>query len=433
MTTSHRPYPRPTVALVMGSFPSNTTFLLNKFLGLLAGEWGVALCCDDTPVGAARQSPVFRGSPEVRKHTHLARPPQSRLRALLSLPATLLATAATSPWRTWRYLRAGYRRFGADILRRFLYDAPLIRLNPSIVHFEFGPLAVGRMHLRELLGCSIVVSFRGYDLNFVGLERENYYAEVWASADALHLLGDDLWRRARRRGCPADKPHALIPPAIDTGFFDPGERPAGAVAGRGDRELRVLSVGRLVWKKGYEHALQAMALLATEGVRFEYRIVGDGDFVDAVGFARRQLELGESVVLVGGQTPAQVKEQMLWADVLLHPAVSEGFCNSVIEAQAMRLPVVCTDADGLAENVLDGETGFVVPRRDHRALAARLAQLAGDPALRHALGAAGRRRAVGHFQLADQILAFERLYHNVLQARTAPGDFPRGVPSDDES
>jgi len=120
------------------------------------------------------------------------------------------------------------------------------------------------------------------------------------------------------------------------------------------------------------------------------------------------------VHLLGPMPPPAVKEKMLWADTFLHAAASEGFCNAVLEAQAMRLPVVCSDADGLAENVADGQTGFVVPRRDPDAMAAKLKLLAGDYALRQRLGEAGRQRVSTHFQLADQIAAFEKFYEQVL-------------------
>ena len=105
---------------------------------------------------------------------------------------------------------------------------------------------------------------------------------------------------------------------------------------------------------------------------------------------------------------------MLWADVFLHAAVSEGFCNAVIEAQAMKLPVVCTDADGLPENVCEGETGFVVPRRDPEAMALGLSRLAADPSLRERMGRAGRRRVEKHFRIEDQIVAFDRAYARLL-------------------
>jgi glycosyltransferase involved in cell wall biosynthesis len=94
--------------------------------------------------------------------------------------------------------------------------------------------------------------------------------------------------------------------------------------------------------------------------------------------------------------------------------VSEGFGNAVIEAQAMRLPVVCTDADGLAENVVHGETGIVVHRREPRQLSDALARLAVEPDLRQRMGAAGRARALSRFRIADQIAAFSALYERVV-------------------
>ena len=149
-------------------------------------------------------------------------------------------------------IRRGRERFGWDTLRRIYLDAKVLNLSPEIVHFEFGTLAVGKTYLKELLGCRLSVGFRGFDLNFAGLDDPRYYEEVFREADLIHCLGEDLWRRAVQRGCPPDKEHVLIPPAIDVALFDPDERPPAHVAGTADRPLRILSVGRLEWKKGYE-------------------------------------------------------------------------------------------------------------------------------------------------------------------------------------
>jgi colanic acid/amylovoran biosynthesis glycosyltransferase len=76
----------------------------------------------------------------------------------------------------------------------------------------------------------------------------------------------------------------------------------------------------------------------------------------------------------------------------------------------MMLPVVCTDAGGLPENVVQGKTGIIVPRRDAAALGDALARLAGDPALRSQMGSAGRSRVSSEFLLRNQIAAFGALY-----------------------
>ena len=155
--------------------------------------------------------------------------------------------------------------------------------------------------------------------------------------------------------------------------------------------------------------------------------MGDGDYFPAVAFMRRQLGL-EGVVEVLGALPREdVRQEMQSADVLLHAAVSEGFCNAVIEAQSMELPVVCTDADGLRENVADGATGFVVPRRDPEALAAKLEVLARDPALRQRMGKAGRKRVLENFQLSDQLDRLEDFYRQVLNGVRADSGREEGA------
>jgi colanic acid/amylovoran biosynthesis glycosyltransferase len=144
-----------------------------------------------------------------------------------------------------------------------------------------------------------------------------------------------------------------------------------------------------------------------------YRIVGAGDYSEAVYFCRHQLDLDECVTIVGALSPVEVRSELEWADVFLHAATSEGYCNAVMESQAMGVPVVCTDADGLAENVENGTTGFVVPRRDPKALAEKLHEIASNDELRLAMGRRGCERVQKHFRLSDQINAFEKFYQTV--------------------
>jgi colanic acid/amylovoran biosynthesis glycosyltransferase len=107
------------------------------------------------------------------------------------------------------------------------------------------------------------------------------------------------------------------------------------------------------------------------------------------------------------------------ADVLLHAATSEGFCYVAVEAQAMQLPVVTSDADGLPENVADGVTGRVVARRDPQALCDALAELAADRELRRKLGRAGRERVLREFTVDREITEFEDFYRRVLARKRA--------------
>jgi colanic acid/amylovoran biosynthesis glycosyltransferase len=398
--------PSPRIVMVLHSFPADSPFLWQKFKGLAGKNPNFHMACLE------REKPVSSAdATEYRNRIHFGWA-AGKAAAIFLFPLVLIHVFLKNPkavlrFAAWRGVPCGLHKF-----KLFYRDAMLMALNPDILHFEFGALAADRVYLKEILRCRIVVSFRGYDLNYAGLDRPDYYREVWEKADALHLLGEDLWKRAQERGCPSGKKHMLIPPAISLGHFKPRPRLHKA-AGTPERPLKILSVGRLVWKKGYEYGLEAVKLLKEQGIRCDYEIAGGGDFLEGIAFARHQLGLDDTVKLAGSKTPAEIEALMQDADVFLHPAVSEGFSNAVIEAQAMQLPVVCTDADGLPENVADGKTGFVVPRRDPKALAEKIRLLCKDPELRKEFGLQGRKRVETLFKIEDQIEAFERLYRSL--------------------
>lgn len=395
------------IVLVVRSFPKvSTTFILNKVIGLRAQGVDVHVVCWTSHAAAwARMPGDVAADSDLRRRIHLV-PSLDRPMAALDLVRLAAQRGAGRPRR--------HERGVATLLRV---------LEPDLVHFEFGSVAATCLTSSDLArglldGVPIVASFRGHDLNCVGLDRPGFYDRVWERADAVHCLGNDLWLRAQRRGCPSTKRHVLIPPAVDCAQFRPLSRPPELIGTRG-RPMRLLSVGRLHWKKGYRHGLAATRLLQDHGVVVDHCIIGDGPDRDEVRACARALGLDGSVRFMGAQPRAQVIEALQWADVFVHSSVSEGFCNAVMEAQAMELPVVCTDADGLGENVADGETGFVVARRDEAAMADALIKLAGDLGLRLTMGATGRRRVAAQFRPEDQIEAFTDLYDSVITGSSA--------------
>lgn len=399
------------IVMVLNSFPKlSETFIVNKFLGLLQKNWDVQVVCAESNLSEWKKFPELDSNSQAHQRVRVSWLHRPLWLAITLMPVSLIRCLFGSPRAALRYLFRGWKMFGFDILRRLYLDAEIILLKPDLIHFEFGALAPERMYLKDLLGCKILVSFRGYDLNFSGLNDPDFYQAVWNQADALHVLGQDLWRRALARGCPPNKMHVVIPPALS------GETLLNAIerSENPDKPIQILSVGRLEWKKGYEYAMQSIRILLDMGVNCRLRIIGEGSAFEMLVFASRHLKLSNHVEFLGALKHDQVLEQMRVADIFLHSAVSEGFCNAVLEAQAMQIPVVSSDADGLSENIKDGETGFIVPRRNPQMAADKLALLANDPALRRKMGEAGRRRALQYFQLEEQIQRFEEIYSQLL-------------------
>lgn len=399
------------VVLVVPEFPqASETFVAAKFAGLLERGWDVHVACLDSRRANWQLFPELRANRSLRRRVHVAWPLRPRWLAAALTPFACIRCLLGNPSAFSRWLRQGV---GSRQLNRLYVDAEIFCLRPDIVHFEFGALASTRVDLGEILGCRIVVSFRGYDLNVVGLDEPRYYDQVWRHASALHFLGRDLYEKAAQRGWAADTPHMFIPPAVDTGRFRPRSWVDTQVCGAPDRPLRILSVGRLDWRKGYEYAATALGILSARGIACTWRVVGSGPYLECIAFSAHQSGVRDATRFLGHLPPDGVRSEMAQADVFLHPAVSEGFCNAVLEAQASGLPVVCSDAGGLPENVQDGVTGFVTPRRDAVAVADALARLAADPVLRERMGEAASTRVQRSFELGQLIARFEELYGSV--------------------
>jgi glycosyltransferase involved in cell wall biosynthesis len=158
--------------------------------------------------------------------------------------------------------------------------------------------------------------------------------------------------------------------------------------------LRVLGVGRLVAKKGFDTLVDACALLRERGVPFEARIVGQDD-KDGVALRAHIAERGVPVALPGPVGPAELLAEYRRADALcmpsrLLPNDRDGIPNVLVEAMAAGTPVVATGVSGIPELVADGVNGLLVPPDDPAALADALVRVHADRALAARLTANGR-------------------------------------------
>ena len=159
----------------------------------------------------------------------------------------------------------------------------------------------------------------------------------------------------------------------------------------------VIGVSRLVRHKGWPELLQAVSAAPANCVLWVVgeRLASDHGEDLEPHFERAGTVLGPRLVRLGYRT--DVARLLAAADVFCLPSHFEGLPMSVIEAMLAGLPVVATDIRGPREQVVDGATGLLVPPAAVPPLAAALARLAADPALRAAMGEAGRARALDLF------------------------------------
>lgn len=231
--------------------------------------------------------------------------------------------------------------------------------------------------------------------------------------DTLVAVSESAAEAARERGDAGRAPLEIISPGIDVPSEDAVE---AARAARAALPHPVVAyVGRLENEKGLPVLLCAAELVRRELRDCRFVIAGAGGVEGELREFASGLGLDGAIEWTGEVSDPQ--EVYARAHVLAHPAAGEGFGLAVAEAMASGLPVVGVDSGGIAELVVDGVTGHLVPAEDPGALAKAILQLLRDPAGAVELGRAARERAVEHYGSARTVERTLRLYERITGAR----------------
>jgi len=234
--------------------------------------------------------------------------------------------------------------------------------------------------------------------------------EKLASMDWL-VTCTETGHRALAALAPTPEKTALVYHGLDFTRFP--EPPARTAKTQGPYTL--LSVGRLVPKKGYAGLIEALGQLPKD-LDWRLRHIGGGPLKDALQAEAQRLGIAERITWLGAKPQETVLEEYRSADLfVLNSRIAEdgdrdGLPNVLMEAQSQRLPVIATNLAGIPELVIDGETGALVPADDAPALKQAIERLLRDAGLRERLAAAGCQRVRALFAMDRGIADLERRF-----------------------
>ncbi|WP_430647331.1 glycosyltransferase [Agromyces sp. GXS1127] len=260
-------------------------------------------------------------------------------------------------------------------------------------------------------------------------EREWLEPGVGRGADRVVATCSDEAFELKKLGVPQDR-ISVIPCGVDLQHF----RPDGDTAARGDRP-RVLVVGRMVPRKGVGTVIEAISLLAADGVDVELLVVGGGapaggtdPELDRLAALVTRFGVADRVELRGQLPQSDLPPVYRSADLVVCAPWYEPFGIVPLEAMACGRPVVASSVGGLIDTVVHGRTGLHVQPRDARAVADAIRELVVDPERAARLGAAGRRRVAARYSWDRVAADTERAYLATLRApRTAGTAATRGA------
>ena len=267
--------------------------------------------------------------------------------------------------------------------------ACVLKLRPDVSLAFFGaPSGVAAWawsHLRRLpyivcLRGGDVPGFRPYDFGWMHRLLGPLLHLVWRRAAAVVANSRGLKELAKQFDDAASI--QVIPNGVELATFE--------VAQRQWTPARMLFVGRLVYQKGLDVLLEALAGLTN--AEWKLRLVGDGPQRAWLEKRAQELGLRARIELGGWLGRGELPAAYGAANLFVYPSRHEGMPNALLEAMASGLPAVATRIAGNEELVVEGETGRLVAVEQAEELRAALADLLEDEALRQRMGAAGRRR-----------------------------------------
>jgi D-inositol-3-phosphate glycosyltransferase len=266
---------------------------------------------------------------------------------------------------------------------------------PEVAHAHFWTSGLAAVTVARQLGIPVVQSFHelgGIELPGTGPSRSGYERALGRAVDRVVAQTQEELRGLVRIGVPRAR-LTVVPAGVDSDRFTP----EGPMAERDPGRPRIITVGRLVERKGFGDVIQAMRYVPGA----EVVVIGGppADQLPADPGAKslralaEKFQVADRLRLVGHVPFNDMARWYRSADLLVAAPWQEQFESSALEAMACGVPIVGTAVGGLTETVVDGLTGDLVPARDPRALGAALRRLVNDRVRRFAYATAALDRA----------------------------------------
>lgn len=293
----------------------------------------------------------------------------------------------------------GQKKIHPDVLKYKLLDRTYYGTIPSdiatydIILCQFGPLGKKWLKIKKELGlkAKIVTCFRGYDITKeVKGKGPDVYDSLFKEGDLFLPVCDYFKNIMIDLGCDAKK-IIVHHSAIDIKRFSFRKEKKG-------EGLSIVSVNRLVPKKGTSYAISAVCSLIKKYPHIRYSIMGDGELKQRLNAAINKGRAQRTIKLLGWGTHDDVAKLLRTADIFVLPSVTardgneEGIPNALKEAMAVGIPVVSTYHAGISELVDNGKTGFLVACADSKELARKIEYLIKHPEERLNMGVLARER-----------------------------------------
>lgn len=395
------PAETPHIAYVLKMYPRlSETFIVNEILAHEAAGYDIE---------------IFSLRPPVDGRFHSA---IGRVRAMVTyLPSSHLK--ADDLWRTTKTAGGNFPNLWNVLTQCEISDAMTVHQSIALaeliqtrglthVHAHFGTAATSVARIASLI-TGVPYSFTAHakDIFHESVKDEDLRSKL-RDAHATITVSDfnHTWLQ-QKYGEDANQVHRIYN-GLDLSEFEFNRSIA--------RDNLVLGIGRLVEKKGFQHLIEACAILKNRAVDFRCEIIGDGPLRDKLANCIRELEVEDRVELLGALSRHEVLDSLRKAQVMAAPCVvasdgnRDGLPTVLLESMAIGAPCISTDVTGIPEIVRHDETGLIVQQHDPIGLADAIECLLLRKDIAKRLSVAGRELVEKQFDIHNNTAAMRKFF-----------------------
>lgn len=406
------------IAFIIGAFPTlSETFILSQITGLIDMGQDVEIFAQFFPNEKKVHSDIEKY--HLVKRVHYFNMPSNKMKRILKAIYLIIKNFHKVPLKILKSLNVFIYGKVALSLKLLYLLIPFLDKNFDILYCHFGTNGILGTYLKEMgVEGKLVTTFHGYDMSgFIKSNSNNVYKNLFKNGD-LFLPISDYWKRKLiKLGC-NEKKIIVHHMGINLEKFKFFERRK-----QSGEHIKILTIGRLIEKKGHEYTIRAIAKIIKKYRNIEYLIAGDGPLRNKLEDLVSELDIKSYIKFLGAVEQNEVLKLYQQAHIFVLSSITanngdqEGIPVVLMEAQAAGLPIISTFHTGIPEAVFDGKSGFLVPEKDVDALTEKLEYLIEHPEIWPDMGRYGRKYVEGKYDIRKLNQKLVEIYQNLIEGK----------------
>jgi len=403
------------IAFIISSFPAlSETFILNQITGLLDMN-------HEVKIFARSNTNENEIHPDIKKYGLMEKViyinmPRNKIFRVLKALCLFIYYFYKSPTKILKSINIFKYGKTALSLKLLYFIIPFIGKKFDIIHCHFGPNGIIGACLKEIeIPGKYITSFHGYDVNcFPSIKGKSVYNNLFLVDDLFTTNTEFTKQQVVNLGCNEEK-IKILPMGIKIEKFK-----FSLKIPRYGEKIKILTIGRLVEKKGHKYFIRAFERLLKKYKKIEYIIAGDGPLKNELKKLVINLGINNYVKFTGWCSEEEIINLYRTSHIFVLPSITssnhdrEGQALVLQEAQAMGLPVISTYHNGIPEGILNNKSGFLVPEKDVNALINRTRYLLENPEIWKKMGSSGRKFVEKKYDTKILSKQLEEIYMKVV-------------------